>query len=72
MNTLSLVNNLHKEISSPLTQFEIRDLLSIDLPILSDLHLSITNIGFFLTLGLIFTLVISALSINNNKLVSNK
>lgn len=70
MNTLSL-NNLHKEISSPLTQFEIRDLLSIDLPILSDLHISMTNIGLYLTIGLVFTLIISVLSINNNKLVSN-
>ena len=70
MNTLSL-NNFHKEISSPLTQFEIRDLLSIDLPILSDLHISITNIGLYLTIGLVFTLILSILSINNNKLVSN-
>ena len=70
MNTLSL-NNFHKEISSPLTQFEIRDLLSIDLPIISDLHISMTNIGLYLTIGLVFTLVLSILSINNNKLVSN-
>ncbi|EFQ24849.1 ATP synthase subunit 6 (mitochondrion) [Colletotrichum graminicola M1.001] len=58
-------------MSSPLTQFEIRDLLSIDLPILSDLHISITNIGLYLTIGLVFTLILSILSINNNKLVSN-
>nr|YP_009408813.1 Atp6 [Colletotrichum salicis]ASL05774.1 Atp6 [Colletotrichum salicis] len=70
MNTLSL-NNLNKEISSPLTQFEIRDLLSIDLPILSDLHISMTNIGLYLTIGLVFTLILSILSINNNKLISN-
>lgn len=70
MNTLSLYN-LNKEITSPLTQFEIRDLLSIDLPILSDLHISMTNIGLYLTIGLVFTLVLSILSINNNKLVSN-
>lgn len=70
MLALSL-NNLHKEISSPLTQFEIRDLLSIDLPILSDLHISMTNIGLYLTIGLVFTLILSILSINNNKLVSN-
>lgn len=70
MNTLSL-NNLNKEISSPLTQFEIRDLLSIDLPILSDLHISMTNIGLYLTIGLVFTLILSVLSINNNKLISN-
>ncbi|WDK23852.1 ATP synthase F0 subunit 6 (mitochondrion) [Colletotrichum graminicola] len=49
----------------------MRDLLSIDLPILSDLHISITNIGLYLTIGLVFTLILSILSINNNKLVSN-
>ena len=70
MNTLSLTT-FYQEISSPLTQFEIRDLLSIDLPILSDLHISITNIGLYLTIGLIFTLILSILSVNNNKLVSN-
>jgi len=63
--------NLNKEISSPLSQFEIRDLLSIDAPILNNLHISLTNIGLFLVLGFIFILVISVLSTNNNKLVSN-
>jgi len=61
-----------REIFSPLSQFEIRDLLSIDLPILGDLHISITNIGFYLIIGAFFLLVISLLSTNYNKLVSNK
>jgi len=43
-----------REIFSPLSQFEIRDLLSIDLPILGDLHISITNIGFYLIIGAFF------------------
>jgi len=61
-----------KEVFSPLTQFEIRDLLSIDLPILGDLHISITNIGFYLSIGAFFLLVINLLSTNYNKVVSNK
>ena len=71
MSTLSLNNNLWTEILSPLAQFEIRDLLSLDAPILGNLHISITNIGFFLTTGAFFMLIISLLSTNYNKLVSN-
>ena len=32
---------LYTEISSPLDQFEIRNLLSLDAPILANIHLSI-------------------------------
>lgn len=71
MSTLSLNNNLHREILSPLNQFEIRDLLSLDAPILGNLHISITNIGFYLTIGLFFILALNILSTNYNKLVSN-
>ena len=62
---------INRQIISPLSQFEIRDLLSLDAPILGNLHISMTNIGFFLTLGAIFLLVINLLSTNYNKLVSN-
>ena len=76
MNNSTLNNNFavefEKEVFSPLTQFEIRDLLSIDLPILGDLHISITNIGFYLSIGAFFLLVINLLSTNYNKVVSNK
>ena len=67
----NILNILTQEINSPLDQFEIRDLLSIDAPILNNLHISLTNIGLYLTIGLGFILIISILSINNNKLVSN-
>ncbi|AGG16015.1 laglidadg endonuclease (mitochondrion) [Neurospora crassa OR74A] len=68
MSTLSF-NNISTEVLSPLNQFEIRDLLSIDA--LGNLHISITNIGFYLTIGAFFFLVINLLSINYNRLVSN-
>lgn len=73
MSTLSLHNNFNTgvEILSPLNQFEIRDLVSLEAPILGNLHLSITNIGFFLTLGFFFILALNVLSTNYNKLVSN-
>jgi F-type H+-transporting ATPase subunit a len=58
-------------ITSPLDQFEIRDLLSLDAPIIGNLHLSITNIGLFLTIGTIFILGLNTLATNNNKIISN-
>jgi len=69
MSTLSFNNNIDREVISPLNQFEIRDLLSIDA--LGNLHISITNIGFYLTIGDFFFFVINLLSINYNRLVSN-
>ena len=59
----------YTQVLSPLEQFEIRNLLSIDF---SNISLSITNIGFYLTVGLVFILGFSYLSTNYNKLISNK
>jgi F-type H+-transporting ATPase subunit a len=59
-------------IHSPLDQFEIRNLLSIDAPILLNLQLSITNIGLYLTIGAFLTLSLNILATNNNKVVSNR
>jgi F-type H+-transporting ATPase subunit a len=67
----NLSNNIVSDIASPLDQFEIRDLLSLDAPVLGNLHISITNIGLYLTIGLIFILVLNILSTNYNKVVSN-
>jgi F-type H+-transporting ATPase subunit a len=64
-------NIVSSEILSPLDQFEVRDLLSIDAPILGNFHFSITNIGFYLTLGAFFILALNLLSTNYNKIVSN-
>lgn len=64
-------NYFLEEILSPLNQFEIRDLLNVDLPIFGNLHLSITNIGFYLSIGAFFLLILNLLSTNYNKLVSN-
>lgn len=64
--------DLFTDITSPLDQFEIRDLLSIDAPILANLHISITNIGLYLTIGALLILSLSILATNYNKIVSNK
>ncbi|KIH86260.1 ATP synthase subunit 6 (mitochondrion) [Sporothrix brasiliensis 5110] len=73
MNTLSSnnFNTINLETLSPLTQFEIRDLLSIDAPLLGNLHISLTNIGFYLTIGGFIILALNLLSTNYNKLISN-
>ena len=65
-------NNLFTEILSPLDQFEIRNLLSIDAPILGNIHLSITNIGLYLTMGTFLILSLNLLAVNYNKVVSNR
>lgn len=64
MNTLS-------SIISPLDQFEIRNLLSLDAPILGNMSLSITNIGLYLVIGGYITFVMGLIATNNNKIVPN-
>jgi F-type H+-transporting ATPase subunit a len=64
--------HLFTEISSPLDQFEIRNLLSIDAPILANIHISLTNIGLYLTIGMFLVLSLNVLSTNYNKIVSDK
>jgi len=68
MNTF---NAFSQNIYSPLDQFEIRNLLSIDAPILGNLSISLTNIGLYLTIGGYLTLVLHLLNTNNNRIISN-
>lgn len=63
--------NLYTKISSPLDQFEVRNLLSLDVPVLGNIHLSITNIGLYLTVGMLIALTWNILATNYNKIVSN-
>jgi hypothetical protein len=65
------MNFLHNDTSSPLDQFEIRNLLSLDAPILGNLHLSVTNIGLYLTIGTLLVLTLNIMATNYNKIVSN-
>ncbi len=64
------IHNIFDEIISPLNQFEIQDLIKFN--VLNHINLSLTNIGFYLTLGCIFILILNLLSTNYNKLVSNR
>jgi F-type H+-transporting ATPase subunit a len=62
---------LYTNTPSPLDQFEIRNLISLDAPIIGNLHLSITNIGLYLTIGTFLVLTLNILATNYNKVVSN-
>jgi F-type H+-transporting ATPase subunit a len=62
---------MYTYISSPLNQFEIRNLLSLDAPIFGDLQISLTNIGLYLTIGAFAVLTLNVLSTNYNKVISN-
>jgi F-type H+-transporting ATPase subunit a len=66
-----MINFFYTAIPSPLDQFEIRNLLSLDAPILANLHISLTNIGLYLTIGAILVLTLNVLATNYNKVVSN-
>lgn len=58
-------------IMSPLDQFEIRNLISLNAPVLGNLSLSLTNIGLYLTLGGYLVFALNLVATNNNKVVSN-
>nr|UED14392.1 ATP synthase subunit 6 [Ophiocordyceps sp.] len=61
---------LFTEIISPLDQFEVRDILNLEI-LGGNFHLSLTNIGFYLIIGGLITLILSLIATNYNKLVSN-
>jgi F-type H+-transporting ATPase subunit a len=56
------------DCNSPLDQFAIRDLLSLDA---IDASVSLTNIGLYLTLASLIVLIVSLISNNYNKILSN-
>lgn len=70
MENITLYNL--REIISPLDQFEIRDLLSIYGHIFGNIHLSLTNIGFYLIIAGLLIFILNFFTTNYNKLVSNK
>ena len=65
----NIFNNF--EILSPVDQFEIRNLISVDAPVLLDLHISLTNIGLYLTLGTLVVITTHLLATNYNKITPN-
>ena len=75
MNNIAFSNQSYiacaVENISPLDQFEIRDLLSLDAPIFN-LHIALTNIGFYLICGALIVITLNLLATNYNKVISNR
>jgi F-type H+-transporting ATPase subunit a len=59
-------------INSPLDQFEIRNLFSIDTPLLANINLSITNIGLYMTIAAFLAFYFSILATNHSIITPNK
>jgi F-type H+-transporting ATPase subunit a len=59
-------------ILSPLDQFEIRNLFSIDTPLLANINLSITNIGLYMTIAAFLAFYFSVLATNHSRITPNK
>lgn len=64
------LNHIH-EIASPLDQFVIRDLISINAPLFANLYLAITNIGLYLAIATFIVLMSTLLSNNYNNIIAN-
>ena len=58
-------------ITSPLDQFEIRNFISLDAALFGNIHLSLTNIGLYLTISAFLVLIVNLLAQNYNKVISN-
>lgn len=58
-------------ITSPLDQFEIRNFISLEIPLLANMQVSLTNIGFYLIISLLIALVLSLSASNSNVIISN-
>jgi F-type H+-transporting ATPase subunit a len=59
-------------INSPLDQFEIRNLFSIETPFLGNIHPSITNIGLYLTIATLLVFLTSLIANNYSRMSPNK
>lgn len=62
----------YETIMSPLDQFEIRNLFSVDTPLLANMNISITNIGLYLTIATFIAFYVSILATNHSRITPNK
>jgi F-type H+-transporting ATPase subunit a len=63
--------NFFNNIISPLDQFELRNLVSLNAPVLGNLSFSLTNIALYLTIGGYLVLILNLMATNENKILSN-
>jgi hypothetical protein len=53
---------------NPLDQFEIRDLLILNIPILNNLHFSITNITEYLVISFVIIIMLNGMTQKNGSI----
>ena len=70
---LAQAYNFFFEISSPLDQFEIKPVFSIEFSMVQDkfIQISFLNIDFYIFISLLLIIVMNSFSVNFNKIVSN-
>ena len=68
-NKMTKTNNII--VNSPLDQFNIVNLLNIDVPLLFNIYISLTNIGLYMILGTILIITINLIATNNNRILYN-
>jgi F-type H+-transporting ATPase subunit a len=59
-----------QEVQNPLDQFEIRDLMSLNAPLLFNVNISLTNIGLYITLASLVAIFLTSISLNNRLMAS--
>ena len=69
MSDNELNNNIF--IASPLDQFEIRSFLSLEAPLIGNLHIFLSNIAFYLTIAAFLSYLVNLLARNYNIIVAN-
>jgi len=57
--------------NSPLDQFEIRDLIGLNAPVLGYLRIFVTNIGLYLTTATYIAVAFSFIATNKDKIIAN-
>jgi len=63
---------MYNNIISPLDQFTIRDYIELNIYILEELKISLTNISLYLILGSIIVILINIINIDFGKIISDK
>ena len=59
-------------INSPLEQFEVSSLISLDLPIFGQFHFSLTNLGLYTIITVFLIIAYHYFAFNNQKLVPSR
>jgi len=69
---MSNISNINFFIHSPLEQFEVTNLISINAPIFGYLNITLSNLGLYSILVLSLIILIHYMGNNDNKLIPSK